>query len=91
MKNAAIGLCLGVFLTGAVWLLTSLPGPRSSPTQLPQDYELNHPTDGLAPDAKRSIEAFKAIASSLEQGRLSGVREHALEIARFFAPMNPEI
>lgn len=83
-------------MASATWWSASIlwnhPGLRnqSRPAQ-PLGYEGKHDLHSLDPDALHSIRAFKAIALSLEAGRLAGVRENALAIAEFFAPMNPRI
>ncbi|MEM6733977.1 MAG: hypothetical protein AAF658_20610 [Myxococcota bacterium] len=90
MKNAAFGLFLGILVTcSAWWSASTLAGPKSA--VLPQEYGEMHEIQGLDPAALRSIQAFKSIANSLEAGTMSGVRENALTIADFFAPMNVQI
>ncbi len=97
MRNAVLGLFLGVLLTSAVWWsLSILRTPSSAPADVPgRSLERvgsdGHDTQSMDPSAQRSIRAFQAIAASLEKGRLNGVREHALAIADFFESMNTRI
>ncbi|MEM6274336.1 MAG: hypothetical protein AAF735_03755 [Myxococcota bacterium] len=51
------------------------------------------PHHGLAMSeaARATIRAFKNIHASLKQDRLDGIRDEAITIARFFAPINRNI
>ncbi|MEM6531951.1 MAG: hypothetical protein AAF654_04975 [Myxococcota bacterium] len=91
MKQAAVGVLIGVILSSGVWVtimqLQSPPRPPEPALAAAPTHDLS----GLEPEAQRSIKAFQNIARSLDAGNLMGVRENALEIESFFAPMNAEI
>ncbi len=85
MAKLALGIALGISLSGLAWWWSSHRGTERASAVL----EL-HDLDRMDPGAAHSIRAFEAIAEALDAGRLSGVREHALAIAEFFEPMNAD-
>ncbi|MEO1482995.1 MAG: hypothetical protein AAFU77_12885 [Myxococcota bacterium] len=92
MKQAAVGFLVGVILSSGIWTtVLQLQPPAPAPSPELSAAVPTHDLEGLEPDAQNSIRAFQDIARSLDAGSLLGVREKALEIESFFAPMNAEI